>query len=135
MNADEKKAVLAALKSGKYKQGRNRLRTGNCFCVQGVIADVVLVKKRKVAQWVPPGEHSIGVGHALVTEVRVDGRETCHTTLLYETSVLLGFVNRSARSLLEDLFAWNDGTGKTETPMTFPEIAARLEADPRWQAL
>lgn len=35
------KKVINALHSGEYQQGRGRLRRGNCFCVQGVICDMV----------------------------------------------------------------------------------------------
>jgi hypothetical protein len=31
---------VEALRSGKYRQGRYALRSGNCFCVLGVCADV-----------------------------------------------------------------------------------------------
>lgn len=32
---------VAALRSGKYKQGKDRLRTGDSFCCLGVLCDLV----------------------------------------------------------------------------------------------
>jgi hypothetical protein len=33
--------VVAALRSGKYRQGAGYLRRGDCYCAEGVIADVI----------------------------------------------------------------------------------------------
>ena len=46
MKTDIKKLWIAALRSGKYKQGRGRLRDGNKFCCLGVLCD--LAHKAKV---------------------------------------------------------------------------------------
>lgn len=42
MDKSIKKKWIAALRSNKYKQGRNNLRTtDNCYCGVGVLCDVV----------------------------------------------------------------------------------------------
>lgn len=44
MNSTIKAHWVEGLRSGKYKQGRRRLRTGNefnCFCALGVLCDIV----------------------------------------------------------------------------------------------
>lgn len=40
MYPEAKEKIVAALRSGKYKQGRGQLRKGDCYCVWGVICDV-----------------------------------------------------------------------------------------------
>lgn len=40
MNAELKTKWLEALRSGKYKQGRGRLRQGDEFCCLGVLCDI-----------------------------------------------------------------------------------------------
>lgn len=46
MDAELKAKWIAALRSGEYKQGRDRLRCGNTFCCLGVFADVAGFKWR-----------------------------------------------------------------------------------------
>lgn len=41
MKAELKQAWVAALRSGKYEQGRHQLRTGNRYCCLGVLCDVL----------------------------------------------------------------------------------------------
>jgi hypothetical protein len=41
MNPEVKAAWIAALRSGKYKQGRQALRVGDFFCCLGVLCDVL----------------------------------------------------------------------------------------------
>jgi hypothetical protein len=40
MNQELKNKWIEALRSGKYKQGRNYLRMGDSFCCLGVLCDV-----------------------------------------------------------------------------------------------
>ena len=52
MKADVKKLWLKALRSGKYRQGRDRLRTKtNGYCCLGVLCDVYR-KTTKTGKWV-----------------------------------------------------------------------------------
>lgn len=48
MNAEAKEAWVAALRSGDYKQGQGRLRSGDgeCHCVYGVLCDI-----SKLGRW------------------------------------------------------------------------------------
>ena len=41
MNKEIKKKWVNALVSGKYKQGTNRLRTGDSYCCLGVLCDII----------------------------------------------------------------------------------------------
>lgn len=41
MKPEWKKKWLAALRSGEYKQGKNKLRDGDRFCCIGVLCDIV----------------------------------------------------------------------------------------------
>lgn len=57
-----KKAWVRALRSGKYKQGQNRLRTAdNKFCCLGVLCDVYN-KTLKRSQWRKIGERRVDWG-------------------------------------------------------------------------
>lgn len=43
MNQDIKKRWVEALRSGKYRQGKTRLRTvGDCWCANGVLCDIAV---------------------------------------------------------------------------------------------
>ena len=49
MNAEIKAEWIAALRSGDYKQGRDRLNSGDGFCCLGVLCD--LHRKRGLGEW------------------------------------------------------------------------------------
>lgn len=51
-------AWLAALRSGEYKQGKNKLRTDGDFCCLGVLCDVAA--KRGIGAWVPGTDRFLG---------------------------------------------------------------------------
>ena len=55
MDPKLKRKWLAALRSGKYLQGRNRLRRGNRFCCLGVLADVA------GCDWITPDCRYMGI--------------------------------------------------------------------------
>lgn len=61
MNPEIKAKWVAALRSGKYKQGQNRLRRKNEFCCLGVLCD--LHAKATGARW--DGESYFG--HEILT--------------------------------------------------------------------
>ena len=42
LSKSQKSELVAALRSGEYKQGFGVLRADNCFCVMGVATDVLL---------------------------------------------------------------------------------------------
>ena len=54
-----KARLIEALRSNKYKQGKNRLRFGDCFCSLGVLADLAV--QDGVARWL---ENTLQVGTA-----------------------------------------------------------------------
>jgi hypothetical protein len=60
-----KKLWLAALRSGKYKQGRRALRDKNKFCCLGVLCDVH--SKAKGMEW--DGEEYLGSASTLPAQV------------------------------------------------------------------
>lgn len=49
MNPIVKEKWIKALRSGEYKQGRNQLKEGDCFCCLGVLTD--LYAKEKGLTW------------------------------------------------------------------------------------
>ncbi len=49
MKSEIKTKWVEALRSGQYKQGKNRLRDGDCFCCLGVLTDLYL--KEKSLNW------------------------------------------------------------------------------------
>jgi len=49
MNKQIKKKWIKALRSGKYEQGEERLKTGNSFCCLGVLCD--LSRKDGIGEW------------------------------------------------------------------------------------
>lgn len=53
MNEMEKKLV-AALRSGKYKQGKSYLRVGDRFCCLGVACDLINALDMDEGRWIPP---------------------------------------------------------------------------------
>lgn len=50
MNNDIKKLWVDSLKSGKYKQCKRYLKHGDCFCVFGVLLDIL--KDRYNGKWI-----------------------------------------------------------------------------------
>jgi len=59
---------LAALRSGKYEQGRYRLRTENQYCCLGVLCDIL--KEKVDGEWVRCVEPPLGN-----SENTLDGKE------------------------------------------------------------
>jgi hypothetical protein len=59
MNERIKKLWLDALRSDKYKQGRDRLRHDNGFCCLGVLCDIV--KDEIGGRWEGPADNPIFV--------------------------------------------------------------------------
>lgn len=74
--------VVAALRSGKYPQGRNALRTkdGNGFCCLGVMCDIA-----------PIGEWRTAYGS---TEYRVNASDGSHYYLPLAVAYYYGFTER-----------------------------------------
>jgi hypothetical protein len=65
--------LIAALRSGEYKQGMNCLREGGAFCCLGVASDLY-AKAHPGAEWKPDGTFSDGERVAtiyLTTAVRL----------------------------------------------------------------
>ncbi len=97
----------AALRSGKYKQGKDTLRRGDTFCCLGVLADLL------GAEWkADPIE-----GYSCTLE----GDDTKLVTTLFTHTQGLGVGDHS-----EALMRMNDGTGH-EGPHTFLQIADYIE--------
>lgn len=63
MNPEAKAKIVAALRSGKYKQGTSALHTYDCFCIWGVICDV-----SGVTEWSEPD--TIGDRYYLGNDIR-----------------------------------------------------------------
>lgn len=54
MSKENQEKLVAALRSGKYKQGTNTLRSGDCFCFWGVVCDI-----SGLGQWELPEDDGI----------------------------------------------------------------------------
>lgn len=54
MNKEPIESLLAALRGGKYKQGKLFLRKENCFCFSGVICDLYDPRR-----WAPKDKNGI----------------------------------------------------------------------------
>lgn len=108
MNVEYVRAVIDALRSGKYTQGIGRLRLSEtCFCAEGVALDVAIV-----GGWLP----SLGWEKGNIKWYwTVDGIATGTSFMPGSVALLLGPSS-------EDLIRWNDCEG-----CTFPEIADLLE--------
>lgn len=74
MNQDIRKRWVDALRSGKYKQTTQRLRTDKGFCCLGVLCDVV--KDDIGLEWVAPDvfpfEYVFAGGRAMLPQVVID---------------------------------------------------------------
>lgn len=58
MNKQVKKKWVAALRSGKYEQGRSALRCGDKFCCLGVLCDLHRkATKKGQSAWKSNGQH------------------------------------------------------------------------------
>jgi hypothetical protein len=115
MKAALKKKWIAALRSGKYKQGDSALRLESegesQFCCLGVLADVAGLRWHAKG---PQGEREFWLGSFK--------RDTCDTMLppLFAAEHDLGHPN-ATKSIQLDLASMND-TGRT-----FKEIANWIE--------
>lgn len=103
--------LVAALRSGKYVQGKAALRTLNDeFCCLGVACDVVGAKWEWSTKSWGRTRYSI---------------EDCHNILPDWVRVAFGFTSNGGEiAEQESLWSRNDGGA------TFPEIASLIESEP-----
>jgi hypothetical protein len=97
MDAEIKTKWVEALRSGKYAQGRNRLRRGDTFCCLGVLCDLV------------------GGG----------GWE--RDEFVIESERGISFLPRSMRRVLDDTDAEETLVAMNDDGTPFPEIADYIE--------
>ena len=65
MKSNRKKLWVAALRSGKYEQGKEYLRWGNKFCCLGVLADLISPEEwRKSSRNLPNTEDTYAWGES-----------------------------------------------------------------------
>lgn len=126
MKPEIKAAWIAALRSGDYDQGREKLRTGDQFCCLGVLCDIA--SKQGLGEWIPSGEFKVGDRHELLLppQAIADWAE-------------LGDINPRVGPVFDDewrygLSDWNDGAqGNGDDtyidPHTFADIADLIEKD------
>ena len=117
MNQEYKALWLAGLRSGRYEQGRGRLREGSKFCCLGVCEDVMM-----------PFTHNRWNGNDICTE---DGRLAHQGHLLEITVSLLGVDANKIIPELTDRKGWTvQLTGLNDAavePLTFAQIADVIE--------
>lgn len=65
MNENVKSRWIEALESGKYKQGKEQLRSNDCFCCLGVLCDLHRIEFK--GEWV--GDRYLGSLQILPMEV------------------------------------------------------------------
>lgn len=106
MDPEIKAKWVAALRSGKYKQGRGRLRSGDEFCCLGVLCDIVYPQ---------------GWTLSVFTDT------TGSTDLYYLTPNVLRQVGMQEKFMML-LGQMNDGQ-TFGTPSTFNEIADVIEKE------
>lgn len=101
---EEAKKWIAALKSGKYKQGRGTLLRGDEWCCLGVMEDVVNDK----ADWVM---QSWGRYDGDTWTLVVEGAEFPHTRMPSETTMRKvdpeGRLNMHDFTKFNDMWAWS----------------------------
>ena len=59
MNKEVKKIWLDALKSGKYKQSKGRLRRGDGYCCLGVLCDLSIIHHHNTSRWADMEEKNV----------------------------------------------------------------------------
>ena len=114
MKPEIKAAWIAALRSGEYKQGRQRLRrTGVGHCCLGVICDVYSKLTGGAGQWEEPD--------ANWGERFTFGRDSDAVFPTEKLLAVLGLKKEDASTL----YKMNDGI--VNTPRSFAEIADWIE--------
>lgn len=121
MNQAIKELWLAALRSGKYKQGRSQLRRGDSWCCLGVLCD--LATKQGIGEW--DGVEFIVKAGDEVLEV-VSQVPSCTVQMWAELDAPNPLIGEEEYSRLATL---NDGSvsGRIR-PHTFTQIADLIEA-------
>lgn len=109
MNAEMKQKWVEALRSGKYRQGKNYLNANGAFCCLGVLCDL-----SGEGKWVPDKDVELAGVQKYVVNVRFNGNRAC---LPVEIAEKYDVHNPGP------LITMNDG-GKT-----FAEIADYIEAN------
>lgn len=113
---------LEALESGRYKQGKGRLRGGDAFCCLGVAMDVLKVPAVDIGNGVfRYGPH--GEGLVLTNEARYS------LGLLCADGKYVEGVNEAGGCIISSLTVDNDGNDFQESK-TFKEIAAIIRSRP-----
>jgi hypothetical protein len=110
---------IAALRSGKYEQGRNTLRDGDSFCCLGVLCDLY------GATWIEPGEDAGWICKAGNSETAV---------LPNEVREWAGLIDANPQvTMLHTIAELNDGVLGSHKPWSFDRIANLIEE--KWSAL
>ncbi len=110
MNPEVKEKFVAALKSGKYKQGREALRRGDQFCCIGVLCDL-----KNPDDWIDPKADVVEYRDANVYSYFQSGRTGSPPMGVMRWA---GITERQVSDLIE----MND-----EGDASFEQIAAHVE--------
>jgi len=127
MNADIKAKWVAALRSGEYKQGKNRLRTKDSFCCLGVLCDLFL-KDGRGGKW---DDTLAGISYD-GQRFAISEDEGSSYGLPESVSAWAGvpsgavLVRCEERSAVAGIDMLNDGVGEIK-PRTFAELADTIE--------
>lgn len=137
MNEMEKKLV-AALRSGKYKQGRSYLRVGDRYCCLGVACDLMV--QEGMGEWLPPSDsdedvRQIDIDGAFV--FRASGDQEDAEQLVQWMRDRMGWISGvgdvaiESRDAVDSLAGYNDVdslAGYNDGGLTFDQIADIIEA-------
>ena len=116
---DHLRRWVEALRSGEYKQGTGRLRSGDEYCCLGVACDVYRLTTKK-GRWFDREAFTIGT-HGLVGTDLWNERGTAAKVRRF-----FGLMEANGEGLMTDLINYNDGTGEAGKK-TFRGIATVIE--------
>lgn len=120
MKPEIKAALVAALESGEYKQGKGFLHEGDCFCLEGVLCDLAV--KVGLAEWV----RSVGGIYSLVEHAYGFSGYRALPTAIVEWAGLADDPTLMYKGKQYRWYVLNDGIGKGQ-PLTFPELAKLIK--------
>jgi hypothetical protein len=111
-------ALIAALRSGEFKQGTRRLRPGDSFCCLGVACELYR-RETGHGEWVDDDDIYVGPIHTFKLEERPFGESS---VLPVQVMRWLGWVDQAGYLSADDCLTHRNDSGST-----FSEIADLIE--------
>lgn len=98
MNPEIKTKWIAALRSGEFKQGQGKLRTGDTFCCLGVLCELY---RRTTGDGVWTGSHFLMASDVLPSSVRNWAGLTHSNPVIFDDATSLAEKNDAGVSFSE----------------------------------